>query len=184
LEYRARACLIGFSPTIPVGLAHISVLQMRSLMGIRSAKIDVAVTNGRKGLFAVASIVKDEILIDLNGEDTLHSPTRRSLQVSEGKHAFGSDETVGYLNHGCEPNVFLDFSCLCVRALRDIRAGEEVKINYAATEYEMHDGFCCDCGSPACLGMIRGFKFLTREQQLRLKPYLAPYLLSRLDGKA
>ena len=153
-------------------------------MGTRSAKLDVFLTNGRKGLFAVAPIAKDEILIDLNGEETLLSPTKRSLQIGEGKHAFGREETVGYLNHGCEPNVFLDFSCLCVRALRDIRAGEEVKINYAATEYEMHDSFQCDCGSPACLRMIRGFKFLTRDQQLKLKPYLAPYLLRRLDGEA
>ena len=153
-------------------------------METRSTKLDVVATNGRKGLFAVVSIAKDEILIDLNGEETLSSPTRRSLQIGEGKHAFGKEETVGYLNHGCDPNAFLDFSCLCVRALKDIRAGEEVKINYAATEYEMHDSFPCDCGSPACLRLIRGFKFLTRGQQLELKPILAPYLLKRLNGKA
>lgn len=153
-------------------------------MKTRSAKLGVFVTKGRKGLFAVVSIAKDEILIDLNGEETLSSPTRRSLQIGEGKHAFGGEETVGYLNHGCEPNVFLDFSCLCVRALKNIRAGEEVKINYAATEYEMHDSFLCDCGSPACLRMIRGFKFLTRDQQLKLMPCLAPYLLRRLEGEA
>jgi SET domain-containing protein len=153
-------------------------------MEARSAKLRVLATNGRKGLFAVASIAKGEILIDLNGEETLLSPTRRSLQIGEGKHAFGSEETVGYLNHGCEPNVFLDFSCLCVRALRDICTGEEVKINYLATEYEMHDSFRCDCGSPECFRTIRGFKFLTRDQQLKLKPYLAPYLLRRLNGEA
>jgi SET domain-containing protein len=153
-------------------------------MEARSAKLDVFATNGRKGLFAVASIAKDEILINLNGEKTLPAPTKRSLQIGERKHAFGGEETVGYLNHGCEPNVFLDFRCLCVRALRDIRAGEEVKINYLATEYEMHNSFECDCGSPACLRMIRGFKFLTRDQQLKLKPYLAPYLLGKLDGEA
>ncbi len=152
-------------------------------MGTRSAKLDVAVTNGRKGLLALVSIAKDEILIDLNGEDVLPSPTRRSLQIGEGKHVLGREETVGFLNHSCEPNAFLDFSCLCVRALKDIRAGEEVRVNYAATEYEMHDSFRCDCGSPACLGMIRGFKFLTRDQQLKLSPYLAPYLLGRLDGE-
>jgi hypothetical protein len=82
-----------------------------------------------------------------------------------------------------ESTAFLDFSCLCVRALKDIRAGEEVKINYAATEYEMHDCFQCDCGSPSCLRTIRGFKFLTRNQQLKLKPYLAPYLSRILDGE-
>jgi hypothetical protein len=150
-------------------------------MGTRSAKLHVAMTNGRKGLFALVSIDRDEILIDLNGENTFLSPTRRSLQIGERRHVFGRDETVGYLNHSCEPNSFLDFSCLCVRALRDIRAGEEVRANYAATEYDMHDSFRCDCGSSACLRMISGFKFLTRSQQLELKPNLAPYLLKKLD---
>src|ERR1051326_686974 len=153
-------------------------------METRSAKLEVVLANGRKGLFAVGPIDKGEILIDLKGERTLSSPTKRSLQIGEGKHAFGSEETVGYLNHSCDPNVFLDFSCLCVRALKDIRAGDEVTINYAATEYEMHDSFPCDCGSPACPNTIKGFKFLTREQQLKLKPYLAPYLLRKLDGQA
>jgi SET domain len=156
-------------------------------METRSAKLDVFLANGRKGLFAVVPIDENEILIDLSGEEILSSPTKRSLQIGEGKHAFGREETVGYLNHSCDPNVFLDFSCLCVRALKGIRAGEEVTINYAATEYEMHDSFPCDCGSPACLRTIRGFKLLTRDQQLKLKPYLAPYLLNllrRLDRKA
>lgn len=154
---------------------------MRLPIGTRSAKLDVAMTNDRKGLFALVSIDRNEILIDLNGENTFLSPTRRSLQIGERRHVFGREDTVGYLNHGCEPNSFLDFSCLCVRALRDIQAGEEIKVNYAATEYEMRDGFRCDCGSSACLQIIRGFKFLTRDQQLGLKPYLAPYLLKKLD---
>jgi len=157
------------------------VPQMRLTSGTRSAKLDVAMTNGRKGLFALVSIDRDEILIDLNGENTFLSPTRRSLQIGERKHVFGRDETVGYVNHSCEPNSFLDFSRLCVRALRNIQRGEEVKVNYAATEYEMHDSFRCDCGSSVCLRMIRGFKFLTRDQQLELKPYLAPHLLKKLD---
>src|SRR5258708_24460692 len=138
---------------------------MRLRMGNRSGKLDVAMNNGRKGLFALVSIDRNEILIDLNGENTFLSPTRRSLQIGERKHVFGRDETVGYLNHSCEPNSFLDFGCLCVRALRNIPAGEEVRVNYSATEYEIHHSFRCDCGSSACLRLIRGFKFLTRDQQ-------------------
>jgi len=157
--------------------------QMRLPMRTRSPKLDVAMTQGNKGLFALVSIDRNEVLIDLNGENYFLSPTRRSLQIGEKKHVFGRDETVGYLNHSCEPNSFLDFSSLCVRALRDIQRGEEVKVNYAATEYEMHDSFRCDCGSSACLQMIRGFKFLTRVQQFELKPYLAPYLLKKLDDE-
>jgi len=157
--------------------------QMRLPMPTRSPKLDVGMTHGKNGLLALVSIDRNEILIDLNGEHYFLSPTRRSLQIGERRHVFGRDETVGYLNHSCEPNSFLDFSCLCVRALRDIQRGEEVKVNYAATEYEMHDSFRCDCGSSACLQMIRGFKFLTRDQQLQLKPYLAPYLLQKLGDE-
>ncbi len=150
-------------------------------MGTRSAKLNVAMTNGRRGLVALVSIDRNEILIDLNGENTFLSPTRRSLQIGERRHVFGREETVGYLNHGCEPNSFLDFSSLCVRALRNLQAGEEIKVNYAATEYEMHDSFRCNCGSSVCLRTIRGFKFLTRDQQVELKPYLAPHLRKKLD---
>jgi SET domain len=155
--------------------------QMRLPMRTRSPKLDVAMNQGKKGLFALVSIDRNEVLIDLNGENYFLSPTKRSLQIGEKRHVFGRDETVGFLNHSCEPNSFLDFSSLCVRALRHIQRGEEVKVNYAATEYEMHDSFRCDCGSSACLRLIKGFKFLTRDQQLELKPYLAPYLLKKLD---
>jgi hypothetical protein len=157
------------------------VLQVRLPLGTRSAKLGVAITNGRKGLFALASIDRNEILIDLNGENTFQSPTRRSLQIVENKHVFGREETVGYLNRGCQPNSFLDFSWLCVRALTDIQAGEEVKVNYSATEYEIHNSFRCDWRAPRCLRLIRGFKFLTRDQQLALKPYMAPYLVKKFD---
>jgi hypothetical protein len=99
---------------------------MRLPNGTRSAKLDVAMTNGKKGLLALVPIGSNEILIDLNGENTFLSPTRRSLKIGERRHVFGREETVGYLNHSCEPNSFLDFECLCVRALRNIQAGEEV----------------------------------------------------------
>ena len=65
---------------------------------------------GESGSFAVGlSIDRDEILIDLNGEETLSSPTKRSLQIGEGRHAFGKEETVGYFLKPwlVTPNVFL-----------------------------------------------------------------------------
>ena len=82
-------------------------LQMRLPIETRSAKIDVAMTNGRKGLFALVSIDRDEILIDLNGENTFLSPTKRSLQIGERKHVFGRDETVGFVNTVANPTAFL-----------------------------------------------------------------------------
>jgi len=40
------------------------VVQMRIPMGTRSAKLEVAASNGRRGLFALVSIDRSEMLID------------------------------------------------------------------------------------------------------------------------
>ena len=150
-------------------------------MGTRIAKLEVGKTKGKSGLFALEPIAKDAPIVDFRDEELLPAPTRRSVQIDEGKHVIGREETVGYLNHSCEPNAWVDVRRMCVRALRDITPGEEVTFNYLTTEYEMHDSFACDCGSPACYGIIRGFKYLTHKQRMGLKPYLAPYLLVKLN---
>jgi hypothetical protein len=146
-------------------------------------KIRIAGKNGNEGLFAVDAIAEGEILIDLNGEEPLRAPTRESLQVGEGSHVVGRRETVGYLNHACEPSAYLDFTRLSVRALHDIAAGREITVNYLTTEYDMHDSFRCHCGSPVCFGLIRGFRHLSYQEQLRLEPLLAPYLRVRLRAE-
>src|ERR1051326_1674954 len=45
------------------------VPQMRLPMRTRSPKLDVAMNQGKKGLFALVSIDRNEVLIDLNGEN-------------------------------------------------------------------------------------------------------------------
>ncbi len=150
-------------------------------MGARIAKLRVAKKNGKCGLFAVEPIRSDSMIIDLRDEELLATPTRRSVQIDEGRHVIGREETVGYLNHSCQPNTWIDLLGMCVRALRDIEQGEELTFNYLTTEYELHNSFHCDCGAPQCFGTIRGFKYLTHKQQLALKPYLVPYLRARLS---
>lgn len=150
-------------------------------MGKKIANLRVASRNGKCGLFALEPISEGAAVIDFRNEELLPSPTRRSVQIDEGKHVIGRPETVGYLNHSCEPNVWIDVCGMCVRALRNIQKGEEITFNYLTTEYAMHDGFQCDCGSPACYGMILGFKHLNPQQQLALKPCLAPYLRRKLE---
>jgi hypothetical protein len=132
------------------------------------------------GLFATEDIAPGEILIDLNGEELLAAPTRESLQVGEAQHAVGRDETVAYLNHACEPSAFLDCASLCVTALSPLTAGREITLNYLATELEMSNPFVCHCGSLQCFEKIRGFKYLSLEQRLGLRPILAPYLAKRI----
>jgi hypothetical protein len=54
-------------------------------------------------------------------------------------------------------------------AVRDVIAGEEITCDYTLFEYDCTDKaiFECACGAGAqCLRDVRGFKFLTRAQQV------------------
>ncbi len=61
-------------------------------------------------------------------------------------------------NHSCDPNTA--FAGLNLVAVRDIRAGEELTVDYA-TFYDRHmTPFDCTCGSASCRGRIVGGKGL------------------------
>ena len=57
-------------------------------------------------------------------------------------------------NHSCNANT--TFVGLDVCATRDIAAGEELTLDYAAFMGADMDPFACACGSPGCRGVIRG----------------------------
>lgn len=59
-----------------------------------------------------------------------------------------------YINHSCAPNTFtrLTRDRAEFYALRRIRAGEELTVDYGSSH---HDGqLACRCGAPACSGWI------------------------------
>jgi SET domain-containing protein len=65
-----------------------------------------------------------------------------------------SSDPMRYTNHSCKPN-----ARLCIRqgrvefyALRAIRPGEEITVDYGETH---HDGkLRCQCGAPGCRGAL------------------------------
>ena len=59
-----------------------------------------------------------------------------------------------YINHSCEPNTFTRLTAERAEfyALRRIRAGEELTVDYGESH---HDGkLRCRCGTPRCQGWI------------------------------
>lgn len=145
-----------------------------------SNKIEVGKTIKGGSLFAKSPIKKEEILINFEGK-IISEPSRTTLQIDEDKFLEGSGEVAEYLNHSCEPNCYIDFSDLSLRALRDIKQGEELTFNYLTTEYDMAEKFQCRCGSKNCLFEIRGFKYLTLMEKKELVPWLSPYLKRKLQ---
>ncbi len=126
-------------------------------------------------------------LFYLAGEVT-STATRYSVQIGQDAHIDlkeGHDlqEILDYyswrfMNHHCEPNSFIRERN--VFALRNIEPWEEITFNYNTTEYEIAEPFSCRCGSESCQGMISGFRNLSHEKQLRLRPWLAAYLQNLL----
>ena len=137
--------------------------------------------DNQKGLRAAAEISQGEILIRYDGP-ILHHPTRYSIQIDDDQHIEGTEESNAFLNHSCAPNAYVDWSGVYLRALRDIRAGEEITCNYLTTDYELHEKFTCHCGSPKCHGAIKGFRYLNREQQLELERFLPPFLKRKIEA--
>ena len=87
--------------------------------------------------------------------------SRHTVQLDAATHV--EVGLLSTLNHSCDPNIRLDTSRMLVVAERDIAAGEELTYFYPSTEWEMAEPFACRCGSPACLGVVRGARHLPAD---------------------
>jgi SET domain-containing protein len=135
--------------------------------------------DNQRGLFVLGRVRKDEILITYDGPIIDH-PTRYSIQTEENVHIDGTPESNAYLNHSCAPNTYVDWKGVVLRALRDIEAGEELTCNYLTTDWELHERFVCSCGAPNCYGELKGFKYLSPQQQRALEPFVPEFMRRRL----
>ncbi len=89
-----------------------------------------------------------------------------------------------FINHNCNPSTKIDIQKRCFIAIKNIPKNTEITFNYLTTEYDMKKlgtDFVCHCGSKNCYGHIRGFKYLTLQQKRKLKLYLSPFLLKKLE---
>lgn len=80
---------------------------------------------------------------------------QHSLQVAPGRH-ISDTRFIGFLSHSCEPNCALDMARFALVALTDVRAGELLTIDYAATEDVLYRQFECCCGAGRCRRWITG----------------------------
>lgn len=135
----------------------------------------------QQGLFALRSVPRGTILIIYDGPIIDH-PTRYSIQITDSQHIEGTPESNAYLNHSCAPNTYVDWKGVFLRALRDLAAGEELTCNYLTTDWDLHEKFVCTCGAPNCFGEIKGFRYLSLEQQRELEPFVPEFMKKRIPG--
>jgi len=115
------------------------------------------------GLFALKDFKKGESLYSLKKGKIVNYDEIQSLSEQEKRHLdqIGENEyeiieSPGcYINHSCEPNV--EEKERVGYALKDIKKGEEITIDYDKIAY-LEKPFECHCGSKNRRGFVRGRK--------------------------
>ncbi len=120
---------------------------------MESDKFIIRVVEGKgEAIFAHRDLAIGETIGCFEGVPVAH-PTKYSLTL-DGVIVDPSG-SLKFLNHSCTANSF--FSGRILKADRDIPSGEEITIDYLATEKEISNGFLCRCGSDYCRGRIGNF---------------------------
>lgn len=111
-----------------------------------------------QGVFATRPISGGQRIEYFEGYEIDH-PTGYSLTFNGIR--IEPTGSLRFLNHSCSPNAFFIDRELTV--LRDIDVGEEITIDYLATESEISKGFKCKCGSKKCRAWIEIAKGIHRR---------------------
>jgi hypothetical protein len=145
------------------------------------AEVRQKISNEQHALFSLQAWQPGEIIADFSAGTISSEPTYLTVQVATGKHITLQPEFLQYINHSCAPNVFFDTGSMQLVTLSEIRPGEELTFFYPSTEWQITQTFHCYCGSPECIGHIRGAKYLSREAQekYRLTGFIQQQLAKR-----
>jgi len=120
--------------------------------------IAIHTENKVRSLVARQDFKRGEVVYQIPAEKISDKPNRFTVQMDRNLHT--EVGKLSALNHSCDPNVILDMDKMLVVACRDIKAGDELSFFYPSTEWEMAAPFICLCGSPSCIHVVAGARFL------------------------
>lgn len=112
-----------------------------------------------KRLVSTTPFAAGERILAIDATERVAAPNYQTVQVDRDVHVMEHSCLI-YLNHSCSPNVLLDTTALEARAARDIRPNEELSYFYPSTEWVMSQPFVCLCGSPNCIRLAVGARYL------------------------
>jgi hypothetical protein len=149
------------------------------------AEVRERISNHQYALFALRSFQVGALIADFWPGAISTQPTYLTVQVGRAKHITLQPAFLQYINHSCDPNVFFDTGSMKLLALKDLEAGDELCFFYPSTEWKMRQPFQCYCGSPQCLGKIRGAAFLPEElwTKYRLTDFIQQQLAKKSSRK-
>lgn len=144
-----------------------------------------------RGLFAIASIAKGEIVCVKGGyifnRQTLDSMPDwyRAAEIQIAEDLFigpltepEREGSMIFSNHSCEPNIGVQGQITFV-AMREIEAGEELTHDWATTDdddYQLE----CHCGAATCRKVITGRDWRKAELQAKYAGHFSWYLTEKI----
>jgi uncharacterized protein len=117
-----------------------------------------------RGCFSIASFSRGRKIAEYTGEiisnaEAKRRAGRRRLRICAINNRWSLDGSTGgngthYINHSCQPNSYMKilYDHILFIALRDIKPGEEITIDYESTLHSNKKR--CTCGAPSCRGII------------------------------
>ncbi|HAF16480.1 MAG TPA: SET domain-containing protein-lysine N-methyltransferase [Blastocatellia bacterium] len=117
-----------------------------------------------KGCFSVAHCRRGRKIAEYTGEKITNAEanrraSRRRLRICAINNRWSLDGSRGgngthYINHSCEPSAYMKilYGRILFIALRDIKPGDEITIDYEQTLHSNKKR--CTCGAPSCRGTI------------------------------
>ena len=157
-------------------------------MPIQETLCAITISNSKhgRGTFATRDIRQGESFYSYSGRELTYEETLtlghfegHAIQISPSKYLY-ADEPGVLINHSCEPNAGLN-DIICLVALRDIIAGEEVCFDYSTSMMERSWVMPCQCGSTICRGVIEDFDMIPLEtQQAYIKLGVVPTFVLEL----
>jgi len=147
-----------------------------------------------RGLFAATPIVCGEIVCVKGGHlltkaefETFRAVAQEAeLQIADDLFLSPTAKTqfedlMMFLNHACDPNVGVQGQIVFV-AMRDIRADEELTLDYATINH-VTEPIVCQCGAANCRGLITNQDWRNAELQRKYGRFFAWFLLEKIRAE-
>ena len=145
-----------------------------------------------RGLFAAKPIKKGEIIgikwgyiFDRNTLNKIKEEVGDSYFQISDNFFIGPitkdqiKESMMFLNHSCEPNAGMEGNIVFI-AMRDIKSGEEITIDYAMCDDDNFE-LKCNCQSKSCRKIITGKDWMKKGLQEKYAGYFSIYLEKKIN---
>ena len=132
------------------------------------------------GVYATHSIQRGAIVVEYTGPrltyaeaDAIyeHSPRTYLFGMSDGQRVVDGDGIAAFINHSCDPNCESDeiHGRVIIRAIRNIKAGEELAYDYCLYDGDADDLAICHCAAKHCRGSMYSEQELERRRKRKKK---------------